>query len=118
MSSLKNTIRSNVVNRSDKYNISQQKIAKVIEISNSNCYTVSVINRDGANTVEYNVAIRKDNNDKGLISWEPAVGDLVNIAEDGRRFVITGRYDSSINNSTNYDYYSNSINSTLGGFLQ
>ncbi|MGN1081871.1 MAG: hypothetical protein ACI4QV_07260, partial [Acutalibacteraceae bacterium] len=71
-----------------------------------------------ANTVEYNVAIRKNTNSEGLISWEPAVGDLVNIAEDGKRFVITGKYDNTNNNSTNYDYYSNSINSTLGGFLQ
>ena len=118
MSSLKNTIRSNVVNRSDKYNISQQKIAKVIEISNSNCYTVSIINRDGANTIEHNVAIRKSSNEDGFINWEPVVGDLVNVAEDGKRFVITGKYDSPANNTTDYDYYSNSINSTLGGFLQ
>ena len=118
MSNLKNTIRSNVVNRSDKYNISQQKVAKVLEISNSNCYTVSVINRDGANTVEYNVANRKNTNSEGLINWEPAVGDLVNIAEDGKRFVITSKYDNTNNNTLNYDYYSNSINSTLGGFLQ
>ena len=35
-----------------------------------------------------------------------------------KALIITSKYDNTNNNTLNYDYYSNSINSTLGGFLQ
>ncbi len=117
MGQLGSSIKNNIVNRNNKYKLDQEKIAKVIEVSNSQVYTVSVINRDGINTIEYNVPLRKISTANGLVSWEPQVGQFVTVQESNKRFVITGLYDDHLNNSTKYDNYSDTTNGTTGGYV-
>lgn len=117
MGQIGNTIKNNIINRNNKYKIDQEKIAKVLEVSNSGIYTISVINRDGINTVEYNVPLRKINTSTGLVTWEPQVGQLVTVQESDKRFVITGLYDEEINSSTKYDFYSDTFNGSTGGYV-
>lgn len=114
MGQIGSTIKNNIVNRNNKYKLDQEKVGKILEVSNNNIYTISVINRDGINTVEYNVPIRKINTATGLTTWEPKVGQLVTVQESNQRFVITGVYDDSVNASTKYDIYSDSYNGTSG----
>ena len=114
MGQIGSAIKNNLINRNNKYKLDQEKIAKILEISNSGVYTISVINRDGINTVEYNVPLRKINTSTGLVTWEPQVGQMVTVQESDKRFVITGLYDNDVNSSTKYDYYSDSYNGTSG----
>lgn len=119
MGQIGSSIKNNIISKNNKYKLDQEKIGKVLEVSNNNIYTISVINRDGINAVEHNVPIRRNNIETGAAAWEPRVGDLVTIQESDKRFVITGAYDDSVNATTKYDYYSDTYNSSSksGGWL-
>ena len=91
---LKKTINANVVANATKYKNDQEKIGKVVGVNeDTNTCTVSVITRDGIPEVIYNVRLELNYN--GIIPWSPKSGDYVRMAEQNKRFVITGKVDLS-----------------------
>lgn len=98
MAILKNTIKNNVMSGQNKYKNDDEKIGHVIEVNKSEkrC-TVFLINREGIQTIEYNVLVKCDK--------LPKPGDLVEVREQFKKFTIVGIYDSDLNTNLSGDIY-------------
>ena len=90
---LSKAIKSNIITGSTKYKNGQEKIGEVIEVNeDTGTCTVSLITRDGINSVLQNVGIILDSK-SGVIGWTPSPGDYVKVTEQYKRFMVTGKVD-------------------------
>lgn len=98
MAILKNTIKNNVMSGQNKYKNDDEKIGHVIEVNEpENRCTIFLVNREGVQTVEYNVLVKCDK--------FPKPGDLVEVREQFKKFTVVGIYDSSLNTNLSGDIY-------------
>lgn len=98
MAILKNTIKNNVMSGQNKYKNDDEKIGHVIEVNEpENRCTIFLINREGVQTVEYNVLVKCDK--------FPKPGDLVEVREQFKKFTVVGIYDSNLNTNLSGDIY-------------
>lgn len=108
----------NAVNKTDKYNQGQEKIAQVLDIDKStNLCTVSIVNRDGTAETVYGVPVKKGH--PGLTQWRPAAGELVEVEEKNKQLMIVAKFNENItsdNRKVEDDNYTSIFNGIFGGF--
>lgn len=117
MSNFRKNFRDNVVAPYNKYNLSQEKLAEVIEVNKKKkTCTVSYRNIDGIKVISDNVPV------KGYLSSKaggfPKKGDYVEIQEVGKTVRILSVIDKNLitgKDQKTGDTYSNSCDT--GGFL-
>ena len=112
----KNNFKNNVISPYNKYNLSQEKLGRVIESNkDSKTCTVSYRNVDGIKVVKNNVPVK---NEKGIFKGFPKKGDYVELQEVGRTVRILSVVDKNLLSSGDpetddiYSSYSN-----YGGYL-
>lgn len=90
MSNLKKNIKENIVAPYNKYNLTQERIAEVIEADpKKNSCTLLYKGIDGNYSIRENVPCKKSTS-TGVIERFPAVGDHVEVEESGKIIRITG----------------------------
>ena len=119
MSRLGKAIKNNILSTHDKYSISQEKVAEVINTDEEReCCDIIYINVDGIPITATGVPVKTGT---GLFAWFPKIGDRVEIREQNKRIVITGESkDLNIvasDTTSSLDYYSNLLSGTTGGYL-
>lgn len=119
MSRLGKAIKNNILAPHDKYSISQEKVAEVINTDEEReCCDIIYINVDGIPTTATGVPVKTG---AGLFAWFPKVGDKVEIREHNKRVTVTGEAkDLSMvasDTTASLDYYSNMLSGTTGGYL-
>ena len=98
MAILKKAIKNNVMSGQNKYKNDDEKIGHVIEVNEpENRCTIYLINREGVQTVEYNVLVKCDK--------FPKPGDLVEVREQFKKFTVVGIYDSNLSTNLSGDIY-------------
>ncbi|MGL5507546.1 MAG: hypothetical protein ACRDB0_06565 [Paraclostridium sp.] len=119
MSRLGKAIKNNIVAPHDKYSITQEKVAEVLDADERlECCDILYINVDGIPTTATKVPVKTGN---GLFAWFPKAGDKVEIREQGKRVIIVGESKEhkavAEDTSAELDYYSNLLSGTTGGYL-
>lgn len=95
MSNLKNIFKDNIVAPYNKYSISQEKLAEVLDTNEDrNVCTISYKNIDGILTIKEDVPVKKSSL-RGILGGFPKTGDYVEIEEVGKVIRITGLVDKS-----------------------
>ncbi len=99
MAILKNAIKNNVMSGQNKYKNDDEKVGQVIEVNEpENRCTVFLINREGVQTVEYNVLVKCDK--------FPNPGDFVEVKEQFKKFTVVGIYNElDLNTNLSGDIY-------------
>lgn len=117
MSNFRKNFRDNVVAPYNKYNLSQEKLAEVLDVNKKKkTCTVTYRNIDGIKIVADNVPV------KGYLSSKagsfPKKGDYVEIQEVGKTVRILSVIDKNLltgEDQSTGDTYSNSTD--IGGYL-
>lgn len=92
MSSFKKKLKDNVITPYNKYSLSHEKIAEVLETnSGKNACTIVYKNVDGIMVTKHDVPCKKTA--RGIVNGFPKVGDFVEITEAGNIVRITGVVD-------------------------
>lgn len=115
---IKQNLKSNIVSTNNKYNLSLEKIARIVSKSDSaNSYNISIIGSDGISSLYEDISIRYDGSDV-VTKTIPDIGDYVYVKEDNGRFIIDGIVTDYQNTVTAYDVYTNTYNGATGSMIQ
>lgn len=115
---IKQSIKNNIVSANNKYNLSFEKVARILSKNEEdNSYDISIVGSDGIGSLYENISIRYDGSD-AVSKIDPKVGEYVYTKEDNGRFVITGIVSEHQNNTTESDIFSNTYNGATGSLLQ
>lgn len=121
-SSIKNSIRNNIVSIDSYFKGTSEKVALVKSSNEKNgTCTIEFTDFDGNKVIEKDVKVRLAN--PSLVDWFPKKGDYVFIREDLNVVMVLGDATHLVTNSikTNsifkLDIFSNSVNDNSGGFI-